>query len=449
MLEEERWHEAGIVGAGAPGSTSLSGRASAIVPLVIAPRTALALALLLAPALRAEDEVRTHASGLRYLVLPPPGVEGGPVDLLLCLHGRGDDLKNMRIGLSVAVPELRRCLRVFVQAPEGKGWTIDGAGDVAALVKELQGQHPVRRTIGFGFSAGGNMVTVLLFKHPDVLQAALVAGATVFIPPPRDGPARDRPMFFSLGADDPITPKIGGAEGLRRLFDEAGWAQEAVRIDVLPGVGHTLSRPNLIEGMAWLEARLGGAAPATEAERAAVEAADDPDALRAAAQALAGAGEEARALLAAKREPLLSEKDPARARLACELLGWLGLARSVGPLERAIERWKKDEETAAAAALALGRIAAPAAEKARIAALKRSAYQGPIQVAAARGLANAGGEAALKPLVEALKSAEKRGDARLGEALELALRETTGQPLLETHVQWSMWLRQRKQGQGR
>lgn len=405
-------------------------------------RIAIALIACLSAAALAEEKVETHANGLRYLVLPPPGSDGtAPMDLLLCLHGRSDNLENMRIGLSVTVPELRRCLRVFVQAPQG--WTMEGAGDMAALVKELAAKHPVRRTFVFGYSAGGNMASVLLFKHPDVFQGVILANATVWIPPPRDGPAKDRPMFFSLGADDPITPKIGGAEGLRKMFDDAGWAKEAVRIDVLPGFDHDhLSRPNLVEGMAWLEERLGGSAPATDAQKATVEAAKDADALRAAAKELAGAGKEARALLAAKLEPMLTEKDAARARLGCELLGWLALPESTGPLERAIERWKKDDETASAAAAALGRI--PAGEKALIAVLKKSALQGPIQVAAAKGLANVGSDAALKPLVEALKSAEKRGDSKLGLALELALRETTGQPLLKTYLQWNAWMKQRK-----
>lgn len=416
-----------------------------------ASRLAGAALLLLGVVGLARAEEKVHASGLRYEVVPPPGWDGkAPLDLLLCLHGSGDKLNEWKIGLSVLVPELRRTLRLLVQSPLPHGWPDDVVPNLIALTREVRDAHPVRRTLVFGFSAGGNVSTLCLYKDPELFQGALVGGATTAIRPPREGPAKERALCFSIGEDDPIEERMGGAAGLRKLFDESGWAPERVRIDIVPGIGHTLSRPHLMEGFQWLLDQTGDAAPATDAQRARAATAaglveqGDADGLRALARELAPVGREARGLLATALEPLLAHKDPARARLGAELLGWLALPTSVPALDKALDRWKRDPETAAAIARALGRIADPAAEKALLQLIKRSAWQGPVQVAAAEGLAVIAGDKAVHPLVDALKSAEKKGDEPLCTALELALRETTGQPLLKGAIQWSLWLKQRK-----
>lgn len=406
------------------------------------------LCALAAPA-RGEEQV--HASGLRYEVVPPPGWDGkAPLDLLLCLHGSGDKLSEWKIGLGVLVPELRRHLRLLVQSPAAQGWPQDVVPNLAALTSEVRAAHPVRRTLVFGFSAGGNVATLCLYQHPDLFQGALVGGATTAVRPPREGPARERWVCFSIGADDPIVGRMGGAEGLRGLFKESGWEDERVRIDIVPGIGHTLSRPHLLEGLDWLLERAGEAAPASDEEQTRVAVAGelvesgDEAGLRALTAEMARSGREARALLARALEPLLSHKDPARARLGAELLGWLAVSDAVPALDKALDRHKRAEEVAAAVARALGRIPDPAAEKALLQVIKRSAWQGPVQVAAADGLAVIASESALRPLVDVLKGAEKRKDEALCAALERALRETTGQPLLEGAIQWSMWLKQRK-----
>lgn len=415
------------------------------------PRAATLALLLLGSGLAARAEEKVHESGLRYEVVPPPGWDGkAPLDLVLCLHGSGDKLADWRTGMGLLVPELRRTLRLFVQSPLDHGWPGEVAKDLAAITREVRDAHPVRRTIVFGFSAGGNVATLCLFGHPDLFQGALVGGATVAIRPPREGPAKERSLCFSIGADDPIVPKMGGVEALRGLFRDSGWSEEQVRIDLPPGIGHTISRPHFVEGLSWLLDRAGEGAPASEAERARVSEAEalvergDRDGLWRLVKELGTAGREARGLLAARLEPLLSEKDPPRLRLGCELLAWLAAPGSVPALDRALDRTKRDPEGCAAVARALGRIPDPAAEKALLQLFRRAAFRGAPQLAAAEGLALVAGDGALRPMVDALRAAEERKDEALAAALERALREATGQPLLQGGVQWSAWLRQRR-----
>ncbi len=411
-----------------------------------------ALLLTLAPAVGARADERVHApSGLTYEVVPPTGWDGAaPVDLLVCLHGSGDQVNTFRRGLRVVAPGVRRFLCLFVQSPAAQGWPLDALDGVAALAQEVRAAHPGQGLFAFGYSAGGNMAAALVFQRPDLVEGAVVAGAIAARQPPNDARAHARRLYWAVNADDATFGGRDAVERLRGWLGAAGYDPARYRIDLREeeGLGHGLDGEAVERGLEWLRAETLAEAPATDDDRASVTevaalvSAKDatPDALRAlCAPIVEGRRGEARALLAAALEPLLKHRDAALSLAGIELLGRLGARESADALAGALSRLQRDADRHVAAVRALGAIGGEAANKALVPVLRRG--DPGAQVAAAEALARSGGRAEVRALVDELNEAERERRERVAAAIDAALREVTGHELSGGRV-WRAWWEQ-------
>jgi len=217
---------------------------------------------------------------LDYLVHVPDGdapAEGWP--LLLFLHGageRGDDLTRVQVHGPVKLvdemPELRECVLVAPQCPDGSWWRSEA---LLALLDEVQageGVDPARVYVT-GLSMGGYGTWSLLAAAPERFAAAIpiCGGGEIGRRWPEHGTgfriedlleARDVPIRAFHGEDDTVVPP----EESRVLVDALKAVGADVVLTVYPGVGHdswtrTYDNPGLY---AWLFAQRradGGVAP--------------------------------------------------------------------------------------------------------------------------------------------------------------------------------------------
>lgn len=414
--------------------------------------TAVATSGLVATTARADERVHA-ASGLTYEVVPPTGWDGqAPVDVLVCLHGSGDQLSTFRRGLRVVAPGVRRFLCVFVQSPDAQGWPSSALDGVAAIASEARAGHPGHGLFAFGYSAGGNLASSLVYQRPDVFEGAVVAGATGARQPPNDARVHARRLYWALNPDDTT---FGGREAVERLrgwLTAAGYDPARWRIDLREeeGLGHGLDGAAVERGLEWLRAETLAEVPATDDDRARVaEVAAlvsgkgaDPDALRAlAAPILEARRGEARALLAAALEGLPRHRDAALSLAGIELLGRLGVPASVDALAGALSRLQRDPARHVAAVRALGQLGGPEAAKALLGVLRRRDGDLSPQVAAAEALARVGGRAEVRALVAELNEAERERREALAAAIDAALHELTGHELSGGRV-WRAWWEQ-------
>lgn len=411
-------------------------------------RLALAALVLLASLARAEVQT-DPASGLQYEVVQPTGLDAtAPAPLLVCLHGAGDGLVDFRRGLRVIAPAVRRFRCLFVQSPDKAGWPRGAQTGVAAIASAVAAAQPTRGTILMGYSAGGWVGAVAVWRSPEVFEGALLVGSIGLEPPPRElGPGRQTPsVFWSLGTEDNAVKRNGGFDlaALEKHLADAGWAPERWRIDALEGKGHAMDGPSVERGLAFLAARLEATTPATDEDRAAAARvpglieAKDWDGLRQLVLPIADSRRgEAKGLLAAALLDLPKARDPATSRAGIDLLGALGDARAVPVLAGLADKLARDPARHHAAIAALGRLGGPAACAALV-KVARKADPPEAQLAAVAALARCGGRDEVAPLLQELDEAEDQRKEQLSRDLNGALRELTGQEITGARM-WRAW----------
>ncbi|MGH3096781.1 MAG: alpha/beta hydrolase [Streptosporangiales bacterium] len=191
----------------------------------------------------------------------PARTEDAPT--LLLLHGTGGDEYDL-LDLGRALDQRAALLSPRGQVSEqgANRWFrrhaegVFDAGDLRVRTDQLAGfvtaavQHyrlDATRMVVVGFSNGANVASSLLFRHPDLLRAAVLFAAMVPLPdPPRVDLSRVA-VFLGAGRADPIAP----AEQAERLAAQLTERGAAVELHWHPG-GHDIDRGSLDRAAAWL-----------------------------------------------------------------------------------------------------------------------------------------------------------------------------------------------------
>ena len=152
-------------------------------------RTALLLVVLAGTAFAAPKDctfrASCDASEQRYMLIePPPRAGGGPVDLLLALHGHGSDRTQFAAqprGECQAARDIAAERYMLFASPDYRAktsWMGPAAeSDVLDLIALLKRQRGVRRVFLCGGSMGGTSALTFAARHPE-----LIAGVTAFNP---------------------------------------------------------------------------------------------------------------------------------------------------------------------------------------------------------------------------------------------------------------------------
>jgi phospholipase/carboxylesterase len=196
-----------------------------------------------------------------------PAAERDGRPLLVVMHGRGSDESD----LFALAPELpAEYLIASVRAPiaEFDGWSwwqpgADGGNptaenvdvSAAAVTRWLDALPFAPSTVGaLGFSQGGAMATHLLRRDVERIRFAVnIAGFIVSGEQEGDAAlAVSRPpVFWGRGADDELfTPEI--VARTERWLPEHSTSQ----VRVYPGLGHSISREELADVVAFLHSIL-------------------------------------------------------------------------------------------------------------------------------------------------------------------------------------------------
>ena len=125
----------------------------------------------------------------------------------------------------------------------GDNYTADVVEDVATAVRTLARRFMVRRVILVGHSGGATIAALVLGRHPDVADGALLVacgcGATRSLQPLDVVRAVRRNVTVRLlvGAEDTVTP----AEQSQRYAEVLRQRGVDAQVTVLPGLGHNIT----------------------------------------------------------------------------------------------------------------------------------------------------------------------------------------------------------------
>jgi phospholipase/carboxylesterase len=208
--------------------------------------------------------VESRGSTLEYLTVFPDEYEAGEsYPMLICLHGRGADMRDLA-GLAPAI-DPRGYLYVCPNAPvpiaigpgyTGRAW-YEPAGNPSPVAMEqaltaldgvirdvfAQYQVPAGQAILLGFSQGGGITYRYGMLRPEMFAGlAILSGALrnaeallPYLPA-----TRDQPLFIAHGTHDPVLPvdlsrdavAFLEAQGYRPLYREYPMGHE-INLEVL------------------------------------------------------------------------------------------------------------------------------------------------------------------------------------------------------------------------
>lgn len=134
------------------------------------------------------DRYLGHGRSLRYKLFVPSGHGGGPLPLVVMLHGGGQDADDFALGTGMNdLAQETGCLVAYPEQPADANWSrcwnwFDhghhqrGRGEpalIAGVVRKVMGEHAVDRTRVYvaGLSAGGAMAVILGRTYPDLFAA--------------------------------------------------------------------------------------------------------------------------------------------------------------------------------------------------------------------------------------------------------------------------------------
>jgi pimeloyl-ACP methyl ester carboxylesterase len=129
----------------------------------------------------------------------------------------------------------------------GDNYTAEVVDDVATAVRTLKNRFMARRVVLVGHSGGATIAALVLGRHPEVADAAVLVacgcGATRSLQPldVARGVRRDITVRLLVGAEDMVTP----AEQSQRYAEALRQRGVDAQVTVLPGLGHniTFTRP--------------------------------------------------------------------------------------------------------------------------------------------------------------------------------------------------------------
>jgi pimeloyl-ACP methyl ester carboxylesterase len=130
---------------------------------------------------------------------------------------------------------------------ENGGWYVNqGEANLLTILREVRKDCRTQERIFLaGFSAGAEFVQAYAFDHPKSVRAVAVLSAGNYIEPAPA--ARDIPFLVVIGdQDDPL-----GLENAKLFTDSLTQGKFKVELDILPGVGHKVTRQALELTMAF------------------------------------------------------------------------------------------------------------------------------------------------------------------------------------------------------
>jgi pimeloyl-ACP methyl ester carboxylesterase len=125
----------------------------------------------------------------------------------------------------------------------GGNYTAEVVDDVATAARTLAKRFMARRVMLVGHSGGATIAALVLGRHPDVADAALLVacgcGATRSLQPldVARGVRQDVTVRLLVGADDMVTPAAQSQRYAEVLLQRGVDA----RVTVLPGLGHNIT----------------------------------------------------------------------------------------------------------------------------------------------------------------------------------------------------------------
>jgi len=174
--------------------------------------------------------VESQSSTLAYLTVFPDNYEAGqPYPMIVCLHGRGADLRDLA-GLAPAIDQ-RGYLYVCPNAPvtisigpgyTGQAWYEPGGTPSPAameqaltaldgVVRDVFAQYQVSpgQAILLGFSQGGAMTYRYGMLRPEMFAGLVILSGALRNPEallPHLPARRDQQIFIAHGTHDPVVP---------------------------------------------------------------------------------------------------------------------------------------------------------------------------------------------------------------------------------------------------
>jgi phospholipase/carboxylesterase len=219
--------------------------------------------------------VESRSSTLAYLTVFPDNYEAGqPYPMIVCLHGRGADMRDLA-GLAPTIDQ-QGYLYVCPNAPvtisigpgyTGQAWYEPGGNPSPAameqaltaldgFIRDVFAEYQVApgQAILLGFSQGGAMTYRYGMLRPEMLAGLVILSGALRNPAallPRLPPRRDQRIFIAHGTDDPVAPidlsrdAVGflEAQGYRPRYREYPMGHEIsleVLKDLRPWIHETL-----------------------------------------------------------------------------------------------------------------------------------------------------------------------------------------------------------------
>lgn len=177
--------------------------------------------------------------------------------LVVLLHGRYSDETDPVLDQS-AFPAVVASLRGPVRLSDKFSWFLSpdglpapeaGLARITDAIAAWLDDIGVRRAAFVGFSQGGATVLEFAVRHPERATAAVaVAGFAASAAPPDD--RVPPPLLWLRGEADDVVADLEPA--LR------GWLPASATVRSYPGVGHTVTREQLADAVAWLRGGLLG-----------------------------------------------------------------------------------------------------------------------------------------------------------------------------------------------
>lgn len=137
----------------------------------------------------------------------------------------------------------------------------DEAG-LLAILKDLQTRYAAEKRIYItGFSGGGNLTYLMMFKHPDLVNAAAPACANFFSRGYADMKGKFEPedlafpIHIFTGAKDPHREFTHGKKGSPGIEPQTDWAVKMLKSlaypkfkrTMVPGLGHSAARKQVLD----------------------------------------------------------------------------------------------------------------------------------------------------------------------------------------------------------
>lgn len=176
------------------------------------------------------NAVESRSSTLEYLTVFPDNYEAGrPYPMIVCLHGRGADMRDLA-GLAPAIDQagyLYVCPNAPVTIPIGPGytgraWYEPAANPSPAAIEQAltaldgtirdvfaQYQMAAGQAILLGFSQGGAMTYRYGLLRPEMFAGLVILSGALRHPEallPHLPAVRDQPIFIAHGAYDQVVP---------------------------------------------------------------------------------------------------------------------------------------------------------------------------------------------------------------------------------------------------